>query len=201
MFFIHAGTCAFTNDETKYILRQRSIVALSSNLSCNLVVSSSDGMRLFVLYCNDKTDSSLRVMRSVQEITGTERDIDFKHGRSRRLLLRSDGFSVGFCTTIIHPETLSKMQYVNHLELVYYYTGGKLTYIFHDENVEVKSKADADNGTAICLDKHDKHTADTTKMTCAEDAECISIFYPPLVGQEAHSFSDDGFSAYELIED
>ncbi len=196
-----AGTCTFTKDGTKYNLQHRHIVALSSSLSCELVVSSPSGMRLFVAYCKDKSDSNLRVMRSVQEISGTERDNDFKHGHSRRLLLRSDGFLVGFNITTINPGASFNLLYSNHLEFVYFYAGGQPTYIFHDENVEVKAKADADNGTVLCLNKHDKHTVDTTNMGGTEDAECICIFYPALVGKEGHSFSGDGFSGYELIED
>ncbi|XP_072047436.1 uncharacterized protein [Amphiura filiformis] len=192
------GTCTFADDGTKYSLQQKHMIALSSGLSCNLTISSPKDMRLFVVYCKDKSASNIRVMSSVQDILGTDRDIDFGGGRSRRLLLRSDSFSVGFCITSISPGATWKMQYKNHLEACYFYTGGKATYNFVDEKVAVESKADESNGTMMVMNKHDKHTAE---VNATEDAECISIFYPPLVGHEKHAFSDDGYSGYELIEE
>ncbi|XP_072046656.1 uncharacterized protein [Amphiura filiformis] len=195
------GSCIFADDGTKYSLQQKHIVALSSGLSCNLTISSPNGMRLFVVYCKDKSASSIRVMSSVQDILGTERDIDLGDGRSRRLLLRSDGFLVGFNVTNVDSGATWKMQYKNHLEACYYYTGGKATYNFDDEKVAVESKADDRNGTAMIMNKHDKHTLNVNKSSTNESAECICIFYPALVGQENHNFSEDGYSSYKLIED
>ncbi|XP_072047437.1 uncharacterized protein [Amphiura filiformis] len=199
------GSCIFADDGTKYSLQQKHIVALSSGLSCNLTISSPHGMRLFVVYCKDKAKSNTRVMRSVEDILGTERDILVDNedgcGYSRRLLLRSDGFLIGFNITSVDPGATFKMQYRNHLELCYYYAGGKATYNFDDEKVAVESKADDKNGTAMIMNKHDKHTVNVNKSSATEAAECICIFYPALVGKENHDFSEDGYSGYELIED
>ncbi|XP_072043215.1 L-ectoine synthase-like [Amphiura filiformis] len=187
------GTCLFADDGTKYSLQRKHLVALSSGLSCNLTISSPNGMRLFVVYCKDKSDSNIRVMRSFQDILGTDRDIDFGGGYSRRLLLKSDGFLVGFCITSINPGAAIKMQYRNHLEACYYYTGGKATYSFDDEKVAVETKIDDANGTMMIMNKHDKHTL---TVNATENAECISLFYPVIDGKEIHHFSEDGYSSY-----
>ena len=193
------GMCTFDDGE-KHPIESRHIVGLSPKESCKLNVSSQDGMRLFVLYCvAEDPDTNRRVIRSVKEINGTERDNDFGQGHSYRLMLKCDGFSVGFNNTIINPGAQAKLQYRNHVETNYFYIGGEIKYIFDDETVE--SKIEQGNGTMICVNSHEKHTADRSHITSGEDAMAICIFTPPLVGKESHSLSADGYSSYDLLLD
>ena len=193
------GPCTFDDGE-KHPIESKHIVALSPKGSCNLNVSSQDRMRLFVLYCIAKdAGTNRRVIRSVKGITGTERDIDWGQGHSYRLLLKCDGFSIGLTNTTQHPGAPAKMQYRNHVETVYFYTGGEIKYIFDEETVE--SKTDRGNGMMICINSHEKHIADTSHITSGEDAMAICIFTPPLVGKESHSLSADDYSSYDLFLD
>lgn len=123
------------------------------------------------------------IIRHIDDLHGTEREVSTKNWSSTRLLLNDDSMGFSFHETIVHPETETKIWYKNHLEAVYCIEGvGEI-----EENGK---KHDIKSGTIYALDKHDKHILRAfTKM------KMICIFNPALFGPETHD--EDG--VYPLL--
>ena len=127
------------------------------------------------------------IVRSLDEIRGTDRDVATPNWVSRRLLLRSDRMGFSLHETTVHAGTETYIWYANHLEAVYCIEG----------EGEVETLADGSRhairpGVVYALDRHDKHylrARTTMRLVC--------VFNPPLTGREVH----DENGIYPLIED
>ena len=62
-------------------------------------------------------------VRSVNDLAGTERDIDWGNGKSFRLLIAADNMGFTVCHTTVRVGTESLLQYRAHLEACYCITG------------------------------------------------------------------------------
>jgi L-ectoine synthase len=117
--------------------------------------------------------------RSLEEIVGTDRDVAWGNGQSRRFLLAKDGMGYGLTDTIINAGTESLLEYRNHLEACYCIEG--------EGSVEVDGVVHPIKpGTMYALDKHDKHylrAVTTMRLVC--------VFNPPLQGPESHNLHGD----------
>jgi len=108
------------------------------------------------------------IVRSLDNLINTDRDISWGAGKSRRYLLEKDGLGYSVMETIVDAGSESILEYKNHLESCYCIYPGVL----------------------YTLNKHDKHIlAGTTRM------KLLSIFLPALVGPESHSLKADGSSS------
>ena len=127
------------------------------------------------------------IVRSLNDIDGTERQVSGETWSSRRLLLRDDKMGFSLHDTIIHAGTKTPMHYQNHLEAVYCIEGkGTVT------EVDTGTVHPIESGTVYALDQNDRHVlqAETTmRMIC--------VFNPALVGPESH----DAEGAYPLLEE
>ncbi|XP_033648095.1 uncharacterized protein LOC117307451 [Asterias rubens] len=173
------------------------VVALSCDVTFELTVAAESGMRLFVTYCPavDVESKSLAVVRHLSELLGTERDIDWGKGNSRRFLIKEDGFPLGLHNTWVYPKTSTRLGYQNHIEGVYYISG-QVTYSWEDtsgEWVHADTKTNTENGTNYLMNIHDPHIVKSDEKDCY----CICIFDPVLNGKENHTLTEDGFSGYE----
>ena len=116
------------------------------------------------------------IVRSLQDIEGSDREVSADNWKSRRLLLREDKMGFSLHDTTIRAGTSTEMHYQNHLEAVYCIEGkGSVTVVETGEVFELEA------GTVYALDQNDRHilTAETTmRMVC--------VFNPPVVGQESH---------------
>ena len=125
------------------------------------------------------------LVRSLQQITGSDREVAGETWTSRRLLLCDDKMGFSLHDTVIHAGTATEMHYQNHLEAVYCIEGrGSVTVVETGEVFPIEA------GTMYALDRHDKHVlkADSTmRMIC--------VFYPALVGPESH----DDHGSYPLL--
>jgi len=127
------------------------------------------------------------IVRRLEDIIGTEHDVDAPTWNSRRLLLRKDGMGFSFNDTIIKAGTETFIWYANHLEAVYCIEG----------DGEIETLADGKiyqigPGTLYALDEHDKHL-----LRARTDLRMMCVFNPPLTGREVH----DENGVYPLIED
>lgn len=127
------------------------------------------------------------IVRNLDQIVGTDRDVEGPSFRSRRLLLAGDGTDFSFHDTVLHAGTETSMWYRHHVEAVYCVEGtGQL------ENLDTGDVHAVGPGTFYCLDGHERHRlrADTAlRMMC--------VFTPPLTGNEVHD--EDG--TYPLLLD
>jgi len=121
----------------------------------------------------------------IKSIEGTDRDVKFKEGRSIRPVLKKDGMGFSVHKTIIPKGQTGHWHYKNHLESCYCIKGkGLLT------NLKTNEAFNIDIDTIYSLDNNDDHT-----FTAIEDVVLISIFNPPVTGDEIHE--KDG--SYKLI--
>jgi L-ectoine synthase len=127
------------------------------------------------------------IVRQLQELIGTDRDVHAETFVSRRLLLARDGQSFSMHDTIIKAGTETYMWYKNHIEAVYCVGGeGEL------ENAQTREIFPIRDGTFYCLNEHDKHV-----LRAKTDLRMICVFTPPLVGPETH----DQEGVYPLLTD
>lgn len=125
------------------------------------------------------------IVRTLAEIEGGTRDVDFGNGRSRRLLLAADGMGYTLTDTLMRAGSESRMEYKNHLEACYCIAGaGEL-------EDAAGNKHPLAPGVMYALDKNDPHI-----VRAFEDLRLVCVFLPALKGGEKHDFSGDGHSAY-----
>ncbi|MEZ4368005.1 MAG: ectoine synthase [Kofleriaceae bacterium] len=126
------------------------------------------------------------IVRTIDSIRGTDREVSAETWTSRRLLLADERMGFSLHETIIKAGTTTKMCYRNHLEAVYC-VGGKGSI----EDLGTGTVHAIEDGTVYALDKHDDHVlrADT-------ELRLVCVFNPPLVGRETH----DATGAYPLLQ-
>ena len=162
------------------------------------VLEPKSSIRLFVTYVKKATGGTQPDRPAVcrlADIIGTDRDIDWHRGRSRRFLRQDDGFNLSLHNTVCYKNNISPLVYKNNFELAYYMKGdatykwGKdhaLSHHFQQTNI-----ADGD-GCAFLMDENDSHELHALSQEC----EVICVFYPALKGTETHDFSKGGHSAF-----
>ena len=123
------------------------------------------------------------IVRSYDEIA----PVEWGNGTSHRLLTESDGMGFTVCETVVRRGTTSALQYRRHLEACYCIGGSGEVVTADGERHKILE------GTIYALDKHDAHYLVASDD---EDLRLISVFNPPLRGDEKHTLSDDGFSQY-----
>jgi L-ectoine synthase len=127
------------------------------------------------------------IVRTLEGIASTERDVQAPTFTSRRLLLRKDGMGFSFHDTILYAGTETYIWYKNHLEAVYCVDGeGELEVLPDGRIIEIRP------GTMYALDGHEKHY-----LRARTDLRMMCVFTPPLTGQEVH----DEEGVYPLMED
>jgi L-ectoine synthase len=123
-------------------------------------------------------------VRTLKEIIGTKRDVNWGNGQSRRLLVESDNMGFALLDTIIKAGTDLEIQYNNHLEAVYCIEGrGSITDVATDKVYDIEP------GVMYVLDNHDLH-----RLRASEDIRVICVFNPPIKGDEKHEMSKPGTS-------
>lgn len=127
------------------------------------------------------------IVRQLEEIIGTESDVQAPTFASRRFLLRRDGVGFSFHDTLIHAGTETLIWYANHIEAVYCIAGeGEIELIDAGKTYKISP------GTFYTLDGHERHL-----LRSENGMRMICVFNPPLTGQEVH----DEKGIYPLIED
>jgi L-ectoine synthase len=127
------------------------------------------------------------IVRSLNDITGTERDVEAPTWRSRRLVLAGERVGFSLHETVLYAGTETRMWYANHIEAVYCIEGeGELT------NEETGEKHRIEPGTMYLLDGHEHHT-----LRARTDVRTVCVFNPPCTGREVH----DENGVYPLIKE
>ncbi len=125
------------------------------------------------------------IVRTLDEISGTDADIITDNWRSRRIILAKDrvGFSVH--ETILAAGSVNEFWYANHVEAVFVVEGeGTLTELANGTKHELAA------GSLYLLNDHDKHELRPhTRM------RTVCVFNPPVSGREVH----DENGVYPLI--
>lgn len=123
-----------------------------------------------------------------QSLKGTDREVFGKGFISMRILLEKDNMGFSLHKTIIPKGGKENWHYKHHLEACYCVYGyGILTDMTTGKEYEIRAD------TTYVLDKHDNHT-----FQAFEDTVLISIFNPPVIGNEVHR--EDGSYAPNVKE-
>jgi L-ectoine synthase len=116
------------------------------------------------------------IVKQMQDIVGTEHDIDTPTWRSYRMLLKKDGMGFSMHHTIIKAGTETYIWYKNHVEAVYCIQGkGEI------EVIETGVLYPINVGTLYALDGHEKHY-----LRAFSDMHMVCVFNPPITGTEIH---------------
>ena len=128
------------------------------------------------------------IVRTIDEITDTDRDITSADGnwRSKRIVLAGDGVGFSFHETTIAAGSVNEFHYANHVEAVWLVEGtGKLIDLDNDKVYELGP------GSMYLLNGHERHRVEPdTEM------RMLCVFNPPVTGREVH----DENGVYPLIE-
>jgi L-ectoine synthase len=126
------------------------------------------------------------IVRTLDEVVGSERDVEGDGWRSRRLLLRRDGLGFSLHDTTVAAGTELDLHYKHHLEACYLLAGeAELTDLATGERHDLRP------GSMYALDQHDRHTLRVQKAL-----RLVCVFNPALTGSETHdadgSFTPNG---------
>jgi L-ectoine synthase len=124
-------------------------------------------------------------IRKIDEIEGTEREVQCPHGGfvSYRVLLARDGMGFGLHKTFVPKGERQHWHYRRHKEACYCVMGrGYLT------NIETGEVHEITPDTVYVLDKHDDHY-----FQAIDDVVLVSVFNPPVTGAEVHD-ADGSYS-------
>ena len=128
------------------------------------------------------------IVRKLNDIIGTDKDVDTEGWTSRRLLLKSDGMGYSVHDTIIKEGAELHMWYKNHLEAVYLTEGkGEI------EDLNTGEIHQLEKETIYALDKHDRHIL---RANQGSHMRMVCVFNPPVTGQEVHD--EDGAYVADL---
>ncbi|MBS0561562.1 MAG: ectoine synthase [Proteobacteria bacterium] len=117
------------------------------------------------------------IVRSLQDIVGTDRDVRGPGWKSRRIILKRDGVGCSVHDTVVTEGTEMRMQYKHHFETNYCIEGeGEV------EEIATGKIHKLSPGTVYALDKHDAHIVRALKG----DLRVVCVFYPALSGNETH---------------
>lgn len=124
------------------------------------------------------------LIRTLDEVLGTARDVDWTNGTSRRLLVADDGRGYTVTDTYVRPGTSTLLRYDNHLESCYCVEGSG--------RVEVGGTVfELGPGTLYAPEKGEEHLLTTTA-----GMRLICVFSPALTGDENHRHEPGQPSGY-----
>lgn len=125
------------------------------------------------------------IVRSLDDINATERNVAWGNGLSRRFLLEQDGMGYSLTDTIVEAGTSSLLEYKNHLETCYCIEGeGEVLNTITGEKHAIRP------GIMYALDRNDPHVLSASKRL-----RLVCVFSPALHGPEKHDLGGPS-SAY-----
>jgi len=116
------------------------------------------------------------IIRSLDEVAGTDRDVAGDGWRSRRLLVRRDGLGFSLHDTTVAAGADLELEYRHHLEACYCLEGeAELTDLSTGAAHAIRP------GIVYALDQHDHH-----RLRVSRDLRLVCVFNPALSGDETH---------------
>ncbi|HVK24087.1 MAG TPA: ectoine synthase [Actinokineospora sp.] len=116
------------------------------------------------------------IVRSVYDLTGTDRDVVTPNWRSRRIVLAQEGVGFSVHETTLEPGTVNDFWYANHVEAVFVVEGdGEL---LDKETGQLHQLAP---GSLYLLDGHERH-----QLRPQTAMRTVCVFNPAVTGREVH---------------
>lgn len=126
-------------------------------------------------------------VRSLKDVEKTDHFVEWGAGTSHRLLTAQDKMGFTVCHTLVRAGTSSLLEYRNHLEACYCIDGEGEVEDMNGKIYQIRK------GDIYVLDQHDKHYL---RAHDAADMILVSVFNPPLKGEETHNLDAEKGSAY-----
>ena len=125
------------------------------------------------------------IVRTIDEITDTEADIQTENWRSKRIVLAREGAGFSVHETTLYAGTESEFCYQNHIEAVFIVEGeGEI------EDMATGEVHQLGPGSLYLLNDHDRH-----KVRPRTQMRTVCVFNPPVTGREVH----DENGVYPLV--
>jgi L-ectoine synthase len=119
------------------------------------------------------------IVRTLEQIAGSDRDVTGDGWRSQRLLVRADGLGFSLSDTTVRAGAELRLHYEHHLEACFCTSGEA-----EIEDLATGARHAIGPGTVYALDKHDRHV-----LRVRSELHLVCIFNPPLSGGETHNAS------------
>ncbi|PJG48887.1 ectoine synthase [Sphingobium sp. SJ10-10] len=119
------------------------------------------------------------IVRKLQDIRKSDRNVKSEQWESARLLLKDDDMGFSFHVTTMYAGEEIHMHYQNHLEAVLVLKGNGTI-----EDLGTGITHQLASGVIYALNAHDKHI-----VRPATDILCACVFNPPVTGKEVHDES------------
>lgn len=117
------------------------------------------------------------IVRSLDDVRASERNVAWGNGLSRRFLLAQDGMGYSLTDTIVEAGTSSLLEYRNHLETCYCIEGeGEVVNAITGEKHIIRP------GTMYALDRNEPHV-----LSASKQLRLVCVFSPALQGPERHN--------------
>ncbi len=116
------------------------------------------------------------IVRSLDEVTGTDRDVAGDGWLSRRLLLAGDGMGFSLHDTTVAADSELELEYRHHLEACYCVEGTA-----EIEDLATGQRHTIGPGTIYAVDRHDRHV-----LRVSTALRLVCVFNPALAGTERH---------------
>jgi len=117
------------------------------------------------------------IVRTLDDILGSDRDVSGPGWRSRRLILRDDAMGCSVSDTVVAEGAELRLHYKHHLETNYCIAGeGEVVEVATGKTHPIRV------GTVYALDRHDAHIVRALKG----DLRFVCVFTPALTGAETH---------------
>lgn len=116
------------------------------------------------------------IVRKLQEIRKSDRNVKSNGWESARLLLKDDRMGFSFHVTTMYAGEELHMHYQNHLEAVLVLKGKGTI-----EDLDAGVTHELSPGVMYALNANDKHI-----VRPKTDILCACVFNPPVTGQEVH---------------
>jgi L-ectoine synthase len=113
--------------------------------------------------------------------------VDWGNGLSYRFLTETDNMGFTVAHTVVRAGSTSPLHYRRHLEACYCISGRGQVITSDGTAYPIEP------GVIYALDRHDQHVLIAATEA---DMELISVFNPPLRGDERHNFDSEKFSHY-----
>ncbi len=116
------------------------------------------------------------IVRKLEDLEGTEREVSGETWTSRRLLLADDAMGFSMHDTLIHAGTETIMWYRHHVEAVYCVAGHGEIQVLPDGPIHP-----IEPGVLYALDGNEKHA-----LRAKEELRMVCVFNPACTGREVH---------------
>lgn len=191
IYYCIEGRCIIHDSATKQLsFTADHLLALTSGKSVHMRVQEL----VKIVAVSVPRDASVSpphlLMKSLDEVIDSDRNVPFENGFSRRFLAAPDGYNISFHNTFCSTKFSKHLQYLNNKEVVYFIKG-QGEYVWENGKRRHDFDSEKHHGTMFLV----ANNAHEVKIG-ARDSIAICLFFPPLMGNERLKTGQENGSSY-----